>query len=168
MLGGAYSVSQDKKTNLINISWVDEDPAFAAQMLQRVITELNYYLDNEFEFDAQRERQFVETQLAKSTKELEHWERQVPSQQLTLATILRERLASQTVYTELRKQLELSKITEAKELVRFKVLDPPFVPEQKFKPKRSLICALTMVTSGFLAIFLVFLRRAIGGLKSED
>lgn len=167
ILKSAYAVNEDTETSLINVSWVDQDPAFAHLMLQRIITELNHYLNNEFEFDAKRERQFVEKQLAKATKELEHWERQVPSQQLTLATILREQMATQTVYTELRKQLELSKITEAKELVRFKVLDPPFTPERKFKPKRSLICALTLVTSGFLAIFLVFLRSAIKGQKSN-
>ncbi len=168
ILRSAYAVNQDKKTSLINVSWVDQDPAFAHQMLQRIITELNHYLNNEFEFDAKRERQFVEKQLTKATKELEHWERQVPSQQLTLATILREQMATQSVYTELRKQLELSKITEAKELVRFKVLDPPFTPERKFEPKRTKICALTLVTSGFLAIFIVFLRNAIKGRRTED
>ena len=167
LLGGSFSVGQDKKTNLINLSWIDEDPTFAAQMLQRVITELNYYLDNEFEFDAKRERQFVENQLAKATKELERWERQVPSQNLTLATIMRERVAAQTVYTELRKQLELSKITEAKELIRFKVLDPPFVPEQRFKPKRTLICVMTLVASGFLSVLFVFMWQALKRLKKE-
>ncbi len=165
LIGGAYSVSQDKKTNLITASWVDGDPAFASKMLERVIAELQYYLDNEYESDAQREREFVENQLKQATKDLEHWEQQLPHKDLNLATIQRERLAAQTVYTELRKQLELAKITEAKELVRFKVLDTPFVPENKFKPKRSRICALTMVTSCFLAVFLVFLQRAI---KNRD
>lgn len=166
ILGGSYAVSQDKKTNLLTIFWVDEDSAFTAMMLERVIAELTYYLDNEFEFDAKREREFVEVQLAKATTELEYWEKQVPNQQLPLATIKRELIAAQTVYTELRRQRELAKITEAKELVRFKVLDPPFVPEQRFKPKRSLICALTMVTSAFFATFLVFVWRAVQGAGS--
>jgi len=159
LLSKAYSIRQDKKSNLITVSWEDAEPAFTARMLNRVIAELNYYLDNEFEFDAKREREFVETQLTKATNELEYWEKQVPNQKLTLGTIQRERLAAQTVYTELRKQLELAKINEAKELVRFKVLDPPFVPEKKFKPKRSWICVLTLMASLFASVLLVFARR---------
>ncbi|WP_457571919.1 Wzz/FepE/Etk N-terminal domain-containing protein [Desulfovulcanus sp.] len=166
-LSSAFQVSQDKKTNLITISWESEDPKFAALMLERIINELQHYLDNEYESDAKREREFVEKQLAKATKELEYWERQVPTKNLTLSKITRERLAAQTVYTELRKQLELAKIAEAKELITFKVLDPPFVPEKKYKPKRALICAVTMVTSGFLAIFLVFFIRFIKSAKLE-
>jgi uncharacterized protein involved in exopolysaccharide biosynthesis len=163
IFGDFFNVAQDMKTNLISISWEDEDPAFAALMLRRLIAELTHYLDNEYESDAQRERQFVEGQLVKATQELEHWEKQVPSKELTMGTIQRERLGTQAVYTELRKQVELARIAEAKELVRFKVLDPPFVPEQKFKPKRSRICAFTLIISAFLAVFLVFVRRNMQG-----
>ena len=167
-LKSIYGVDQDKKTSLVTLSWSDEDPAFAKTMIDRIIAELQHYLDKEYVTDAKRERVFVEDQLKKATKELDYWERQVPSDTLTLSTITRERLAAQTVYTELRKQLELSKITEAKELVTFKVLDAPFVPEKKDKPKRSLICALTLVGSGFLAIFIVFVRRFVRNVREEN
>ena len=83
-------------------------------MLDRTVKELRYFLENEYESDAKRERVFVENQLNKAEKELEYWEKQVPSDKLTLSKIQRERFASQTVYTELRKQLELSKISEVK------------------------------------------------------
>ncbi len=159
IFAASYSVSQDNKTNLISISWVDEDPAFAALMLQRLIGELNYYLDNENESDAKREREFVATQLDKATKELEHWEKQVPNKEWTQGTIQRERLAAQAVYTELRKQLEIAKIAEAQELVRFKVLDSPFVPGKKYGPKTRQICTLTLAVSSILAIFVVLIKR---------
>ena len=114
-----YQIDKDKKTELITISWMDEDPEFTKLMLDRTVKEVRYFLENEYESDAKRERVFVEKQLDKAEKELEHWERQVPSDQIAL-TIERfpkfiglpERFASQTVYTELRKQLELSKISE--------------------------------------------------------
>ncbi|NTV12456.1 MAG: hypothetical protein HGA96_00745 [Desulfobulbaceae bacterium] len=150
-LAEIYGVGQDKGTELITLSWVDQDPAFSALMLEKIIQELQNYLENEYETDAQHEREFVERQLSKATAELEHWEQQVPSQSLPLTKILRERLAAQTVYTELRRQLEMAKITEAKELVRFKVLDAPLVPEKKFKPNRALIIALTALLSAGLA-----------------
>lgn len=169
VLGGFYESAQDKKTQLITIKWVDQDPAFAAEMLKRVIVELEYYLANEYVSDAKRERQFIESQLSVATHELELWEQQVPSEALTLAKIQRELLTATTVYTELRKQLELAKIAEAKELVNFKVLDEPFVPERKFKPRRSAICAMTMLLAGFLSIIIVFVRYAlIAGPKKKN
>ncbi|BCO09723.1 hypothetical protein GF1_20990 [Desulfolithobacter dissulfuricans] len=168
VLDNFFTVNQDKKTELINLAWVGEDPGFCGQMLERVIGELNFFLDNEYVSDARREREFVEQQLAEATRELEYWERQVPSEQLTLSKITRERLASQAVYTELRKQLELAKITEAKQLETFKVLDAPFVPEQPFKPKKALIVALAFFVSGFMAVLLVFFRNALRNIKQKE
>lgn len=124
-------------------------------------------MENGYETDAERERQFVAKQLAKAKQELAYWEKQVPSNNLTKAEIQREHMAAQTLYTELRKQLELAKISEAKEVVRFKVLDEPFVPEQRHEPKRSLVCALTLVASGMAAIFLVFLWQFIKNARER-
>ncbi|MBN2333300.1 MAG: hypothetical protein JXO49_06085, partial [Deltaproteobacteria bacterium] len=95
VLEDIYAVSSDKKSELITISWVDEDPKFAATMLDRVINELNYYLDFEYETDAQRERVFIEEQLQKAKTELERWEQQVPNVKTSQAAITRELLASQ-------------------------------------------------------------------------
>ena len=163
-----YKISKDQKTGLITISWIDEDPKFTQIMLQRIVKEVRYYLENEYESDAKREREFVENQLNKAEKELDHWEKQIPSDKLTLSKIQRERFASQTVYTELRKQLELSKISEVKEIISFKILDQPFVPEERFKPKRSQICILTIVVSGFLSVFLLFFHQFVINLRVKS
>lgn len=163
-----YKISEDKKTDLITISWVDQDTEFTKIMLERTVKELRYFLENEYESDAKREREFVEDQLTKAEKELEYWEKQVPSDKLTLSKIQRERLASQTVYTELRKQLELAKISEVKEIISFKILDYPFVPERKFKPKRAIICVLTLIISGIFSILLLFLRQFLCCIKNKS
>ena len=128
----------------------------------------SFFLENEYVSDARREREFVEGQLAKASTELEYWERQVPSEKLTLSKITRERLASQTVYTELRKQLELAKINEAKELETFKILDKPYVPEEPFKPKKTLIVALVFVAAFFISLLVVFFLNFIRNLKKEE
>ena len=156
-----YSVNHDVNTGLITISWIDQDPEFTKLMLDRTVQELKYFLENEYESDAKKERIFVESQLKASEKELEYWEKQIPSDKLILSKIQRERVAAQNVYTELRKQLELSKISEVKEIIRFKVLDQSFVPEEKFKPKRALICALTIVISGFFSVLIIFFMKTI-------
>ncbi len=162
-----FEVSQDDETSLITISWVDKDSKFAAEMLNHVVDKLNYYLENEYESDAKRESEFIEEQLEKAENELEYWEKQVPSDTLTLSKIQRERLVAQSIYTELRKQLELSKISEVKEIIRFKVLDKPFVPEEKYKPKRTMICALTLIISGMFSIFLIFCKNFIHNIKTN-
>lgn len=156
-----FFVTTGKKTSLISIVWVDVDPNFASLMLERVIQELEHYLKFEYETDAQQERIFTEEQLEKAKHELEFWERQIPGPQRTKGEIHRELMASQLVYQELRKQLELAKIQEAKQVVSFKVLDRPFVPELKYKPKRAVICALTLMASGCIAVLLVFIRLAL-------
>jgi len=163
-----FSVNQDKKTELITMSWTGEKPDFCSLMLARVINELTYFLENEYVSDARREREFVEGQLAKATEELEYWERQLPSEKLTLSKITRERLASQTIYTELRKQLELAKINEAKKLETFEILDKPYVPEKPFKPKKKLIVMLTFIASFFIALFGVFFLNFIHNLKQKE
>ena len=163
-----YQINKNVKTGLITIAWIDEDPEFTKIMLQRIVKEVRYYLENEYESDAKREREFVENQLNKAEKELEYWEKLVPSDKLTLSKIQRERFASQTVYTELRKQLEVSKISEVKEIINFKILDQPFVPESRFKPKRSQICAFTIVVSGFLSILLLFFQQFVINLRANS
>ena len=167
IMNSIFQVNQDMKTSLITISWIDTEPEFTATMLNNVVKELLYYLDNEYETDAKREREFIDKQLKQSNKELEYWENQVPSQKLTLAKIQRERLVAQTIYAELRKQLELAKISEARELVSFKILDNSFIPEKKYKPKRSMICLLTLIIAGMSSIFIIFFIRFISNIKKE-
>lgn len=166
-LQNSFSIDQDKKTSLITLSWVDEDPEFTSTILTDVIDKLSYYMENEYESDAKKERLFIKQQLDKAENELERWEKQVPSEQLTLSKIQREKLTTQTVYTELRKQLELAKISEVKEIVRFKVLDKPYIPEKKFKPDRKQICLLTMVVSGFFSLSMVLFFSFIKTVRSQ-
>lgn len=163
-----YSVSKSKETELITISWVDEDPRFAETMLLNIIAELNHYLNYEYETDAKRERIFVEEQLEKARLELAQWEHQLPTATLTMSVISRELSVVQSIYQELRKQSELAKLQEAKQLVSFKVLDAPFIPEIKFKPKRSLICAFAFVVSGFIAIFIAWTRVSLKQQMDEQ
>lgn len=168
VLNDVFSVGTDKKSELISLSWIDEDPQFAAKMLEHTVQELEHYLENEYETDAQRERIFIEAQLAKVKNELAYWEDQIPGPALTQAEIQRELIASQLVYQELRKQLELAKIQEAKDVVSFKVLDAPFVPEKKDSPKRALMCAATLVGTSFMSILIVFIRQGIVRMKADQ
>jgi len=167
-LDAYFEVSQDNVSELITVVWIDEEPEFAAKMLRNIIKETPFYFENEYETDTQNELEFIEKQLNKTRKELQYWESKLPSKTLTMAEINRERLANQTVYAELRKQLELAKIAEAKDVIRFKVLDEPFIPEMRFKPNRTMICAITIILSGFVAIILVYIKQFIGNIRQRS
>lgn len=162
-----YFIKKDDETGLITLNYLDQDPNFAAKVIAGVINELNHFLEYDYVTDAKRNRIFVEKQLAKAKKELEYWESQIPDKKHYEREILRELEASLAVYTELRKQYELARIEEEKELIAFKVLDSPLIPEEKAKPKRTLICGITLISSGFLAIFIVFFSDFIRESKKR-
>lgn len=149
-LDRVFETAYAKDASLITLTWESRDPAQAAAMLQAVIGELKDYLDYEYVTDAKREREFVERQLKESAKELDFWEGSIPSASLTQSRIARELMAAQAVYAELRRQLALAQIAEAKDVVRFKTLDQPFPPELRHGPKRLLIIGGSVAGAAFL------------------
>ena len=72
-LANLYTVNSDKKTGLITVTFISEDPEFTKIMLERIVKEVSYYFENEYDSDAKQERQFVEKQLAKAENELDFW-----------------------------------------------------------------------------------------------
>jgi len=163
-----YSVKNDDKSGLINLSFVDRDPAFASKVLNGVSKELKRYLDHDYITDAKRNRIFVETQVARAKEEIEYWERQMPDANHSASEILREQQAALAAYTELRAQYELARVEEAAELIAFKVLDEPFIPDKKYKPKRTMICALTFLVSLFLSVLAVFFIEFIRNAGKQE
>jgi LPS O-antigen subunit length determinant protein (WzzB/FepE family) len=47
----------------------------------------------------------------------------------------------------------------------FKTIDPAIVPEQKFKPKRALICVLGVLLGGMLSVMIVLIRHFVSKSK---
>ncbi len=50
----------------------------------------------------------------------------------------------------------------------FNVIDPAFVPDRKFKPKRAQICILSVVVAFFFAAFLAFFLEYLHNLKRKE
>ena len=59
---------------------------------------------------------------------------------------------AETIYEMLAKQFEMAKIDEAKESSVIQVLDKAMPPEQKSKPKRSMMVLIAALATGFLTI----------------
>lgn len=92
----------------------------------------------------------------------------VPNLGLEYARLMRELKIQETIFEQLTKQYEVTKLNEAKDSSSLQVLDEAVAPAQKSKPKRSLIVILSTVTAFFVSIFLVFIQEYFGKMSSED
>ena len=74
---------------------------------------------------------------------------------------------AETIYEMLAKQFEMAKIDEAKESSVIQVLDKAIPPEQKSKPKRSLMVLISALATGFLTILYAFIKEALQNAKKD-
>jgi uncharacterized protein involved in exopolysaccharide biosynthesis len=145
---GLLKVTRDRKTNVITASIEHKDPAFAKAMMQYYITELSEGLRAKVLKDAQENMKFLTEQLDRTSDSL-----------------LREK-----IYNMLAKEIEKDTFARAQTHYGFYVLDPPIAPDlnKKAKPKRALICILSVVVAFFVAVFLAFFLEYLGRLKTEE
>jgi uncharacterized protein involved in exopolysaccharide biosynthesis len=74
------------------------------------------------------------------------------------------------IYDMLAKEIEKDTFARAQKYYGFYVPDPPIVPDldKKAKPKRALICILSVVVAFFIAVFLAFFLEYLGRLRTDD
>jgi uncharacterized protein involved in exopolysaccharide biosynthesis len=70
----------------------------------------------------------------------------------------------------LAKEIEQDTFARAQTYYGFYVLDPPVAPDldKKAKPKRALICILSVMVAFFVAVFLAFFLEYVGRLKKDE
>lgn len=82
--------------------------------------------------------------------------------------LMREFKIQETLVELLTKQYEMNKLTEAKNVSPFQLLQKAKVPERKSKPKRALIVIMSTFVSGFLMVLVAFLREFGANMNDED
>ncbi len=90
----------------------------------------------------------------------------VPSQIYLQYLTLQRELAGK-VYLLLSQQYEMAKVEEAKDDLRFQVIDPAYPAVKYDKPKKIIVLGVTAVGSFFFAIFLAFFMEFVGKQKEE-
>ena len=142
------TVSSDPKQGTIEVGIDHKDPETARKILGYYLTELSEILRQEVIRDAAENMRFFREQLDRTS----------------------DILLKEKVYTLLAREIERDTFARAQEYYSFNVLDPPFVPDldKKVRPKRSLICILSVVVAFFVAVFLAFLIEYVNRLKTED
>jgi tyrosine-protein kinase Etk/Wzc len=124
---------------------------------------------------AQQELAGLRAQLAKLERDtgepgngnLEVPTRQLPAAELGYLRRLRDLKYHEALYDFLSKQLEASRIDEAKDAILVQVVDKAVVPERKSSPRRALIVLVTAAVAFLLACLGVLLKESLRR-KQED
>jgi uncharacterized protein involved in exopolysaccharide biosynthesis len=142
------TVSRDRRTDIVTIKFDHKDPQFARAMVDYYLTELSESLREETLKNAGENRRFLQEQLDR-----------------TFDALLREKIS-----TRLAKEIETETFARAQQYYSFIVLDPPFVPDlnKRVKPKRILICVLSVTMAGFFAVFLAFFLEYVVNVRTKE
>jgi len=145
---GMMTISRDRKTDALTIKFDHEDPRFARDMVDYYLTELSEMLREETLTDASENQRFLRMQLMQTS----------------------DVLMKEKIYAMLAREIEKETFARAQKYYSFQVLDPPIVPDldKKVKPKRSMICMLSVIVAFFVAVFLAFFIEYINRLRTRE
>ncbi len=126
----------DRITGLITIAVRWQDPNLASQWVNQLISDLNREI---------RTRDVTEAENA-----IQYLRRQLDSTQL---------VDMQRVFYQLiESQTRISMLADVREEYVFQVIDPAVAPDQKFSPRRSIICIFGTMLGFLLSLGIVFFQ----------
>lgn len=127
-------VNQKIKDNVIVVSAEFEDPETSARIVEYALSVLNEHMSSEMKRVALSTKSYLEKQLTPNL----------------------DPLIRQKIYGLIVQQMETSLLSEVKENLAFKVLDPPMAPDKRFKPRRGLIILMGGIASLFMGVVVAF------------
>ena len=134
---GMLSIAQNKKTGFISISIEHLSPVFAKDFLELIIRESNELLRKKDMEESKQGLEYLTSELSK--------------------TPFVEIKGSINALIEV--QLETQMLAQINQDYILIEIEPPFIPEQKSKPSRTLICVLGTMLGGMLSVLIVLIRR---------
>lgn len=131
------SVSTDKTSGLVTLSIEWTDPAVVAQWANDMVKRINDQMRNQAIENSEKAIKYLQLQVE-----------QTPYVELrsTLYNLIEEHTKSLT-------------LAKTQQEYAFKVIDPAVVPEEKSKPKRSLMVAVGLVLGMMLGIFIALIQN---------
>lgn len=131
------TVSQDSASSMVNIDIEFYSPAIAKQWLTWLIEDINEYMRDQDQIEAQASIDYLTGQLS----------------QIKVVTM-------ETVFYQLiEEQTKNMMLTMVKKEYVLKTIDPAQVPDIKDNPKRGLIVVLGGMLGGFLSVLIVIIRH---------
>lgn len=170
-LRNELDVSMDPKTWVISVSTETTERQLSADIVNNVTSELDRFMRTKRATNASEQRKWIEGRLAEVKRDMEKSEtglkvfrdnnrRVVDSPQLLMEQerLIREVQINSTLYIELKKQYELAKIEEIKNIPIINVMDPARPAVKKERPRRSTI-VLTLFFISFFGSLLFVIGR---------
>ncbi|MEW6512337.1 MAG: Wzz/FepE/Etk N-terminal domain-containing protein [Bacteroidota bacterium] len=179
-LKGLMSVSFDNKTSVVTVGLEMREPELAAEVLNTILSELDNLLREKKMSSASEQRKWIESRLVQVEQELREAEERLkgfrernrrvgdsPQLMLQQERLLRDVQIKGTIDVELKKQAELAKIEEIKQVTTINVLDEARAPVRKEHPKRATNAAIAFLLAllgagGYFAVKDLYGER-IGG-----
>ncbi|MGA9407998.1 MAG: Wzz/FepE/Etk N-terminal domain-containing protein [Bacteroidota bacterium] len=174
-LRNELEVSLDSKTTVLTISLSTQDPQLSADIVNAIASELDLFVRTKRTTNATEERKWIEGRLIELKGDLEKSEnalkdfrennrRVADSPQLLLEQerFIREVQINSTLYEELKKQYELAKIEEIKNIPIVNIMDAGRPAAKKEKPRRSIIVFASFFLSFFGGMGFVYLKHKYG------
>lgn len=129
-LSNILEVNRNKETGFISISISHESPLFAKEFLSKIILEVNELSRKKDIDESQQALQYLNSELEKIS-----------------STEVRSSINA-LIETQLKNQMAAS----IDEEYLLKVIDPSFVPDEKYKPFRAMICIFGTLLGFFLSL----------------
>jgi len=167
--GKYIKFSQEKKSGVITLSTEFQDPQVSYDINNFIYNQLNDIIKNKMHFKASENRKFAEERLAEVKGGLKEAEENLrrfrqqnrlrvdPADELEDLRLQRDVLMNQEIMVQLRKQYEIAKIDEARDMPVLDIIDIPMKPIDKSKPKRKII----IFVGGMFAVFFAILSAVL-------
>jgi uncharacterized protein involved in exopolysaccharide biosynthesis len=170
-------VTPDAKTNVVTLGVDARDPQIAHQVAEALLRNLDQFNVTVRRSRARNEREFLDARVSDAQNDLRVAEgelerflnsnrgdtRSSPSLAFREARLRRNVELAQARFVELQRQLDQARIQEVRDTPVITVLDRPNVPEQHYRPRRSLV--VLVVTA--LGVVTAYALSRIASMLSE-
>ncbi len=146
LMQGKLKSVPDKKQNVVRLSFDFKDPRMAQTVLNYYVKGLSEYLRQTVLTDSAAQLKSLYEQLGKTS----------------------DPLLKNRIYAMIAGQIEKETVAMVQRYYSFNVIDPAFIPDKKFAPKRSQICLIAVVVAFFFAVFLAFFREYLQNMKKNE
>ena len=138
------SANTNTENGMITIAVEHVSPYIAQQWVNWLIEDINATMKQRDVLEANKSTQFLMKQL----------------EQTKIADI------RAVLYKLVEEQAKTIMFANVRDEYVFKTIDPAIVPEQKFKPKRALICVLGVLLGGIFSLMIVLIRHYVDKPKT--
>ncbi|MDT0627732.1 LPS O-antigen length regulator [Alteromonas sp. W364] len=131
-----FKVSEDKTNGMVRLSIVHYSPNLAKQWLDKIIERINERMRDIDSKESLMAIQFLESELS-----------QVENSEIR-----------KMLYSLIEEQTKTLMLTKVKRDYAFTVVDPPVIPEKRFKPQRALILAMIFILTSLVLLGFSLIR----------